>query len=142
VTLRDPSTTPGPRRARVPGGAGARTSARRSRGAVTAETVVVLPLLVALAVALAWLVALATTQVRVVDSAREVARATARDEAPAAAIALGRRVAPAGARISVDPGDQLVTVHVVATVRGPGGLLAFLPGVDVESTAVAAREPG
>src|SRR5206468_518397 len=67
-------TTPGPRRARVPGAAGTRAAgARHSRGAATAETVMVLPLLVALALALAWLVALAATQVRVVDSAREVA---------------------------------------------------------------------
>jgi hypothetical protein len=103
--------------------------------------VTVLPLLVALALALAWLVALAVTQVRVVDSAREVARATARDVDRADAVALGRRVAPAGARITVARSDELVTVRVVATVRGPGGLLSFLPGVAVDSTAVAAREP-
>ncbi len=41
---------------------------------VTAETVMVLPLLVAVALGLAWLVSLGATQVRVVDAAREVAR--------------------------------------------------------------------
>jgi hypothetical protein len=101
----------------------------------------VLPALAAVALALAWLVALAATQVRVVDAAREVARATARDEGGAAAVALGRRVAPDGARITLEKGDDVVTVRVVATVRGPGGLLSFLPEVHVASSAVAAREP-
>jgi hypothetical protein len=102
----------------------------------------VLPLLAALALALAWLVALAATQVRVVDSAREVARAAARDDDHVDAVALGRRVAPDGARITVDEGADVVTVRVVANVRGPGGLLSFVPAVAVDSTAVAAREPG
>ncbi|NUS52248.1 MAG: pilus assembly protein, partial [Nocardioidaceae bacterium] len=98
----------------------------------------VIPVLVALAMALVWLVALAATQVRVVDSAREVARAVARDEPRATAVSLGRRVAPAGSRITVHDSADTVTVRVVATVRGPGGLLRFLPGVDVDATAVAA----
>ena len=81
----------------------ARTSAARrsERGAVTAETVMVLPVLVALTLGLTWLLSLAATQVRVVDAARETARAAARDDGAGAAEALGRRVAPDGARISV-----------------------------------------
>lgn len=113
---------------------------RSPRGTVSAETAVVLPVLVAVALALVWVVALAVTQVRVVDAAREVARAAARDEPPAAAVALGRRVAPAGARIDVDRADGLVRVRVTAEVGGPGGLLRFLPGVEVDAEAVAASE--
>ena len=98
----------------------------------------VLPIVVAVALGLAWLLALASTQIRVVDAAREVARATAREDS--SALALGRRVAPHGSRITVREKGALVTVHVSTAVHGPRGLLGFLPGVEVEADAVAARE--
>ena len=133
---------------RVHRAAGVRGSARLSaarrgeRGAVTAETVMVLPVLVALTLGLAWLLSLAATQVRVVDAARETARAAARDDGAGSAAALGRRVAPTGARISVRDDGRTVVVRVRSTVHGPQGLLGFLPGVDVDAEAVAAKEPG
>jgi Flp pilus assembly protein TadG len=114
---------------------------RGDDGAVTAEAAVVVPLLVAVAMALVWLVALAATQVRVVDAARESARAAARGESNTAAAQRGRSVAPDGARIMISRGDGTVTVDVLAEVRGPGGLLTFLPAVPVTSRAVAAEEP-
>ncbi|MEP7090141.1 MAG: TadE family type IV pilus minor pilin [Nocardioidaceae bacterium] len=98
----------------------------------------VLPLLVAVALALAWLLALAATQVRVVDAAREVARAAARDESGAEA--LGRRVAPRGSDIEVHVQGGNVVARVSTEVRGPGGLMGFLPGVAVHAEAVTARE--
>jgi hypothetical protein len=101
----------------------------------------VLPLLVGVTLGLVWLVALAVTQVRVVDAARETARALARDEPRAEAVALGRGVAPDGASFEVGTADDTVRVRVVAEVSGPGGVFAFLPAVDVDSEAVAAREP-
>lgn len=100
----------------------------------------VLPLLVAVTLALVWVVSLAVAQVRVVDAARETARAAARDEPAAVAVALGRRVAPEGARIDLDRSGGLVRVRVSAEVGGPGGLLQFLPGVEVDAEAVAASE--
>ena len=111
------------------------------RGAVTAEAAVVIPLLLAVAMALVWLVALAATQIRVVDAAREAARAAARGEPDAASIERGRQVAPDGARFEISRSGGAVTVRVAAEVRGPGGLLAFLPAVPVSSEAVAAEEP-
>ncbi len=99
-----------------------------------------LPVLVAIALGLVWLVALAVTQVRVVDAARETARALARDEPPAYAVDLGRRVAPAGAGITIHQESGEVRVRVVAEVRGPGGLFGFLPGVEVDAEAVTAKE--
>ena len=108
---------------------------------MTAETAVALPVLVGLALGLVWLVALAVTQVRVVDAARETARALARDEPLASARELGRRVAPDHASITVKEEAGEIHVRVVGKVRGPGGLFAFLPGVDVEAEAVAAEEP-
>jgi hypothetical protein len=102
---------------------------------------VALPVLVALALGLVWMLALAVTQIRVVDAARETARALARDEPPAAALGLGRRVAPEQATITIEDEPDAVRVHVVATVHGPGGLFAFLPGVEVDAEAVSAKEP-
>lgn len=117
------------------------TTGRGERGAVTAETAMVLPLLVAAALGLVWMLALAVTQVRVTDAAREVARALARDEPRAAAVALGRQVAPDGARFDVRDDGSMVSVDVTAEVSGPRGLFGFLPSLTVDATAVAAQEP-
>jgi hypothetical protein len=100
----------------------------------------VMPVLAALTLALAWMLALAAAQTRTVDAAREVARALARDEPRAAALDLGRRVAPAGADFTVSNGAGEVTVLVRAEVGATGGLLGSLPGVTVSAEAVAARE--
>ena len=108
---------------------------------MAAEAAVVIPLLLAVALALVWLVALAATQVRVVDAAREAARAAAHGDSDAAAVDRGRQVAPDGARFDLSRSGEEITVRVVAEVRGPGGLLGFLPGVPVTSEAVAAQEP-
>jgi hypothetical protein len=101
----------------------------------------VLPLLAMVALGLGWLLALAATQVRVVDAAREVARATARDDSRGSALALGRRVAPPGSAISLRRGDGTVVVRVRAEVTGPGGLFGFVPAAHVHGEAVAATEP-
>ena len=100
----------------------------------------VLPLMVAVALGLAWLLSLAATQVRVVDAAREVARAVARDESRSTAVGLGRRVAPSGSVIGVHQEGDTVVVRVRSSVSGPGGMFTFLPAVHVEAEAVAARE--
>ena len=50
---------------------------RGERGAVTAELAMALPLLVAVTVGLVWLLAIGAAQLRVVDGARETARAVA-----------------------------------------------------------------
>ncbi len=100
----------------------------------------VLPLLVVITMALVWLLSLATAQTRAVDAAREVARALARDEPRAAALSLGRRIAPAGSRFAVTRASGEVVVVVRAEVRGPAGIFAFSPGVTVRADAVAASE--
>jgi hypothetical protein len=119
----------------------ARRRRRDQAGAVTAEAAVVLPVLVLLAVGLAWLVALGATQVRALDAARETARALARGKETATGLALGRRVATEGALISVRDEGDTVEVIVDAPVRGPGGLFAFVPAYHVRASAVAAQEP-
>lgn len=100
----------------------------------------VLPVLVAVALGLAWLISLGVAQVRVVDAARETARAVARDEPNGQAIDLGRRVAPDGSRISIRDRGESVQVVVTVEVRGPGGLFQFLPPVQVDAQTVAAKE--
>lgn len=100
----------------------------------------VMPVLLGLTLALMWLLALAAAQTRTVDAAREVARALARDEPRAAALDLGRRVAPDGADFAVHTGAGDVTVEVQAEVGGPGGMFGFIPAVTVRAEAVAARE--
>ncbi|MFT4009693.1 MAG: pilus assembly protein [Nocardioidaceae bacterium] len=113
---------------------------RDSYGAVTAEAAAVLPLVVALTIALVWLLSLAITQVRVVDAAREVARSAARGDDVATARAAGERVAPEGSRIAVETGER-VRATVRVRVEGPG-VLSFLPTVTLSAAAVAAAEPG
>lgn len=118
------------------------SGSRGERGAVTAELALGLPLLLALTVGLVWMLSLATAQVRVVDAAREAARAVARGDDQATARSLATRVAPPGARVTVSVSGDQVVVEAVAHVDGPGRWLAVLPGVDVHGRAVAVPEPG
>lgn len=116
------------------------TRGSAERGAVTAEAAMVIPVLAALTIALAWLLSLAVTQVRLTDAAREVARAVARDEPRSAALALGARVAPEGTRFTVRRAGGEVVVNAATQVATPGGLLTFLPAALVDAEAVAAVE--
>lgn len=113
---------------------------RDQRGAVTAELAMGLPLLLAVTVALVWLLAVASAQVRVVDAARESARALARGDDEASAREISQRIAPPGARVLITGQDGQVVVETTARVSGPGGLFGLLPGVEVSARAVALRE--
>lgn len=115
-------------------------AARDARGAVTAELALGLPVLIGVTTGLVWLLAVGAAQVRTVDAAREAARAVARGDDPAAAVALGERVAPDGVRVSVATDGGRVTASARGQVPGPGGLFGFLPGVDVRAEAVAVVE--
>lgn len=112
------------------------------RGAVTAELAMTLPLLVSLTIGLVWLLSVGAAQIRAVDAARETARAVARGDDPAAAVAAGERVAPEGGRVTISGGSPGGSVIAVATaqVEGPGGLFGFLPAVTVHAEATALVE--
>jgi Flp pilus assembly protein TadG len=114
--------------------------ARRDGGAATAELALGIPLLVALTAGLVWMLALGAAQVRVVDASREAARAVARGDDVASAETVARRIAPEGARVSIEVGGGQVVVTTSARVRGPGGLLASLPGATLTADAVALVE--
>ncbi|WP_416901536.1 TadE family type IV pilus minor pilin [Micromonospora echinospora] len=106
------------------------------RGSFTAELAAGLPALMLLLLAGLTVVSAATTKASCLDAAREAALAASRGESGRAS---GVRVAPAGADISVEIGQDRVTVTVRAPVRTLG---ANLPRVTVAATAVAAVEPG
>ncbi|WP_435771284.1 TadE family type IV pilus minor pilin [Nocardioides sp. SYSU DS0651] len=117
-----------------------RPRSRGHRGAVTAELALALPTLLAVTTGLVWLLAVGVGQVRTVDAAREAARALARGDDPADAIAVGERVAPDGVRLSVTRSGGRVVVRASGRMSGPGGLFRSLPGADLEAEAVAIAE--
>ena len=100
----------------------------------------VLPLLVIVTAALAWLLGVGADQLRIVDATREVARALARGDDRAAAVALGRRVAPEGTRFTVREEDGLVIVGAAPRRSTPGMAVRLLPAVTVAAEAVALVE--
>jgi hypothetical protein len=124
-------------------GAGAEACRRDERGAVTAELTMALPMLVVVTCALAWVLALGSTQLRLVDAAREVARAVARGDDQQSAIEVGRRVAPEGARFTVvtQGGQVVVGVSAPAGDRGPAESLLPDLTLRAEATALAEEDP-
>lgn len=115
---------------------------RGERGQVTAETAIVLPVLVGVAALLTWLVGAGIAQVRCVDAARDAARALARDEPPAAVVAAARDVAPDGAVVEVTEGAGRVQVRVRFTATPPGDWLDGALALPLGSTATLPVEVG
>lgn len=106
---------------------------------VTAETAVVLPVLLLVLVGAVAAVSVVGAQLRCVDAAREGARAAARGEDTAVVIALAERAAPDGAVTTVAVEAATVTVTVTARSTPLGSVPLRLP---VSAAAVAQREPG
>lgn len=106
---------------------------------VTAETAVVLPVLLLVLAGVVAAVTVVGAQLRCVDAAREGARAAARGEEVATVTALAGRAAPEGAVTTVSGGGEEVRVTVTATISplGPVPLR-----ITVAADAVALREPG
>jgi Flp pilus assembly protein TadG len=106
---------------------------------VTAETAVVLPVLLLVLAGAVAAITVVGAQLRCVDAAREGARAAARGETVAVVRAISAAAAPEGAVIAVDGDQERVRVTVTADLAplGPVPL-----GVPVSAVAVALREPG
>ena len=106
---------------------------------VTAETAVVLPVLLLVLAAAVAAVTVVGAQLRCVDAAREGARAAARGEELATVTQLVGRAAPEGAVIAVTTGPEEVRVTVTARIAplGPVPLR-----ITVSAEAVALLEPG
>lgn len=102
---------------------------------MTAESAVVLPVLVAFSMALVWGLLVMAAQIQCVDAARAGARAAARQDPEGAVVAMARELAPSGARVTVSrEGDQ---VRVVVVAEPP--VLRGLP-FEVREEAVAVAE--
>jgi len=113
-------------------------SGGRSRGSVTAEFAVVLPVLTLMLAAVLAAGSAGVAKLRCVDAARSAARLAARHEPPATTLAAARSVGPEGALVQLSTTGELVRVRVSARVRLP---LPGRPAVDLEATSVAQLEP-
>ncbi|MGY1914796.1 TadE family type IV pilus minor pilin [Blastococcus sp. SYSU DS0973] len=108
-------------------------------GMVTAETAVVLPVLLLVLVGALAAVTVVGAQLRCVDAAREGARAASRGEDVAVVTGWAGRAAPEGARTTVTAAADEVRVRVTAEVA-PLGPLPWR--VTVTADAAARWEPG
>ncbi|WP_377270109.1 TadE family type IV pilus minor pilin [Peterkaempfera sp. SMS 1(5)a] len=108
-------------------------------GYATAETAVALPAIVLLCSMLLWGLLATAAQIRCVDAARIGARAAARGDGDAAAVAAAREAAPEGAEIRLERGARTVRVAVEVPFGGPGRLAGLLT-VRLSAAAVAERE--
>ena len=116
---------------------------RRDAGSTTAETAVLLPVLVVVLLLAVWVLTCVGAQLRCVDAARAGARVAARGEPTAAVVEAARAVAPASAQVRVVRRDDEVEVLVTARVQPLGRVLAALPATPVSARAAAlVEEPG
>ena len=106
---------------------------------VTAETAVVLPVLLLVLAGAVAAVVVVGAQLRCVDAAREAARAAARGDSVSAVVRAADGAAPDGAVTDVGGDGDTVRVTVSATVS-PLGPLPW--HVEVSATATGVREPG
>ncbi|MFD2091662.1 TadE family type IV pilus minor pilin [Blastococcus deserti] len=105
---------------------------------VTAETAVVLPVLLLVLAGAVAAVTVVGAQLRCVDAAREGARAAARGEPVGVVTALADQAAPDGTVVTVVPDGEQVRVTVSARIAPLGPVpLRFT----VSAEAVALREP-
>lgn len=106
-----------------------------SRGMVTAELAIGILTATMLTISLAWGIHLIAIQTECADVAAQVARAEARGDAVAAAMA--RDQAPVGAAIEVDRSGSQVRVSVTIEVS-----FGHLINVTVSGHATMPKEPG
>ncbi len=118
-----------------------RRTHRGDRGSITAETAVVLPLLVLLFVTALWGLLLVTAQLGVVDAARSGARAAARGEADAQIHDRVTQALGGPAEVQVTRGDSVVVTVRRRVVPPWTGLRRFWPGVVLHARAVTVPEP-
>ncbi|MDO5662797.1 MAG: TadE family type IV pilus minor pilin [Brachybacterium sp.] len=97
---------------------------REDRGSATAETAVVLPVVVMLVLVLGLAGSGLALQVRLETGARAAARELARGEDEGSAIAAAREVAGPSADVSISREGDLVRVRVTRELRASSGILA------------------
>jgi Flp pilus assembly protein TadG len=115
-------------------------SDRGCDGSVTAETAVVLPVLVLVVAVLLGLARVISGELAVEEAAGVGARAAARGESAGEVVRLASKVAPPGAAVSVERRDGLVTVRVSAALSPLGLAARLLPELTVTASARALDE--
>lgn len=122
-----------------PGSPLGRLRASGQDGFVTAETALVLPTVVGVALSFVLLVAVAAQRVRCEDAAWEIARNLARGEPVAFTDAAVREYAPPGAKVSIGREADVIEVRVETRTVLAGSLL---PPLTVSGAAAVVCEPG
>ncbi|MGH3360518.1 MAG: TadE family type IV pilus minor pilin [Nocardioidaceae bacterium] len=115
---------------------------RRDHGMVTAETAMVIPVLVALMLILVWMVSLGIAQVRLVDATREAARMTARGDRESVATRLAEKIAPDGTEIEITDSGGVARVRARLAVRPDLPLVGDLGAVNLHAESSSASENG
>ncbi|MEO6958285.1 MAG: TadE family type IV pilus minor pilin [Antricoccus sp.] len=105
---------------------------------VTAETAVVLPVIVVLLAAMIGVISAVAAKISCTDAAREGARAAARGDSTSDVVASARRLAPPGAQIEVSLSESEATVVVSMQIRPLGRLSG---AIEIRSAATSRREP-
>lgn len=106
------------------------------RGMVTAETAMVLPFVVLVAIVLVWVVSLGVTHMRIADASAEAARLVARGESADAAREVAQSLVP-GAKVQAVTSGGRVTVTIRHRSRLP---LVPRARVDLRASTVAVIE--
>lgn len=102
------------------------------------ETAIAIPVLVAVAAALAWAVSLAGTAMSLGDAVRQAAREMARGVPVGEALDAARVAAP-GAKLRVDQEEGRVVVVAQEQVGAPGPLLQGISVTVTQRVAVPAE---
>ena len=113
---------------------------RDSRGSVTLETAIAIPVLITVGAALLWAMGLGVTSLALAGHARDLARAIARGESSEAAVSQIAQREPT-ARVFIREDGETVTVSVREVVSIP---LPLFDGLELTLAhdAVARREAG
>lgn len=113
---------------------------RDDRGSATAETAIVLPVVVLMVVVILLTGAGLGAQLRLESAARGAARELARGEESGAATETAQRIAGDGARVEVSGSGVWVRVEVSRALEAPSGWLAGARW-ELSADAEARREP-
>lgn len=116
------------------------SSLREDRGSATAETAIVLPVIVALVLVIAVAGVGLSLQVQLEAAARAGARELARGESPGSAREAAQRVGGADTQVSIGGDGTWVRVETSRTLHGPAGLLSGARWT-LRAEAEARREP-
>ena len=110
------------------------------RGSVVVEIALAIPALVAVVVALVWVISMGATYVRALDAAQTAARELARGTA-ADAVGVGVERSLPGAQLAITPEGEFIRTEVSREVAVPVPVLRGIQ-VTIRADAVALREPG